>query len=383
MKKSHLESLRGLASLIVFLAHFAGIFYPFSLLGSGYKQVSSIENLFNQSPIGILVAGQFAVCIFFILSGYVLSYKYIGVKHVKIRIFSSAFKRPVRLGGLVLFTMILSYIFLLCNIYFNKEVALLTGSIPFFQDYWSLIPLPKDFIFDLILFPLKSQIYNPPLWTINSELIGSYIVYIYLFFLGSSRYRLPFLSFLIIFFRDSSYLGFLFGILFAEAEQIVTNHNVKFPNGLLVIFLSIGLFLGGYPYYSELSTINSSIFGFLPAHQNYPMIGAFMIFFSVQFFIPLQAFLKNKILLFIGQISYALYAIHFIVLGSISSFLYLKLLVPLGHNLASIVVFVVTMTFVVPCSYLVTKWVDQGFVRISNYIGSSCEEFLHNKLEYK
>ena len=108
-KKNHLEALRGIAALIVVIGHYLNAFYPYTVFGSSgdYVAHGMWEKLLLTTPLGFFKAGDFAVCVFFVLSGYVLSYKYLGEKDVRPPIIAAILKRPFRLGGLVVFSQLI------------------------------------------------------------------------------------------------------------------------------------------------------------------------------------------------------------------------------------------------------------------------------------
>lgn len=72
-----LESLRGLAALIVVFCHIASGFYPAMVIGPvAAKAHSSFEKFVLSTPLNMFINGSFAVTCFFVLSGFVLSYGY-------------------------------------------------------------------------------------------------------------------------------------------------------------------------------------------------------------------------------------------------------------------------------------------------------------------
>ncbi|WP_443147193.1 acyltransferase family protein [Paenibacillus sp. KACC 21273] len=81
-KLKYLDGLRGLAALIVVISHFVVAFYP-SLYNGSIDSVhtqKSLELWISKSPFNLFYNGNFAVCVFFVLSGYVLSYKFFITK---------------------------------------------------------------------------------------------------------------------------------------------------------------------------------------------------------------------------------------------------------------------------------------------------------------
>lgn len=80
-KRLYLEGLRGLLSLIVVVHHFILLFQPLVFLGSNnpddFKtRPLSGSILLANTPLNLFMNGNWAVCMFFVMSGYVLSVKY-------------------------------------------------------------------------------------------------------------------------------------------------------------------------------------------------------------------------------------------------------------------------------------------------------------------
>ena len=73
----YLQGLRGTAALGVVLHHFFCAFYPMAVFATGPSHWQW-EKLFWSTPLGLLIAGRSLICLFFILSGYVLSLPYFG-----------------------------------------------------------------------------------------------------------------------------------------------------------------------------------------------------------------------------------------------------------------------------------------------------------------
>ena len=74
----HLEGIRGLAAVSVLFAHFLQIFLPHVFYADPTEGHGVWERELATSPLNILVNGNFAVCLFFVLSGYVLSRNFLS-----------------------------------------------------------------------------------------------------------------------------------------------------------------------------------------------------------------------------------------------------------------------------------------------------------------
>lgn len=78
----------------------------------------------------------------------------------------------------------------------------------------------------------------------------------------------------------------------------------------------------------------------------------------------LQSILNNTLFRFLGRISYALYAMHLLVIGSISSAMYLILRESMGHGFAF---FWVLTTGIIAClvsAAIVTKLIDEPCIKL-------------------
>lgn len=101
---SYLDGLRGLAAMIVFLCHYTEENHPYLVPTYGLNRDGTSSVL--QLPfIRILYSGRPMVHIFFVISGFVLSYKPLKAIHVRdlekcyTALASSTFRRPFRLFG--------------------------------------------------------------------------------------------------------------------------------------------------------------------------------------------------------------------------------------------------------------------------------------------
>jgi len=108
-KINYLDGLRGVAAINVMIMHFFIILVPAMIYSDRMpSHLGNIEQIFSSTPLGLIGAGNFSVCIFFVLSGYVLTQKYFKNKNKKI-IIRGAMRRYIRLFVPVLAVTILSF----------------------------------------------------------------------------------------------------------------------------------------------------------------------------------------------------------------------------------------------------------------------------------
>lgn len=138
-----LDGLRGIASLIVILFHMDAFF------GIAFSH----NNLYDRSSIPWqwyrrLLDGNYAVCVFFILSGYVLL---LGFKKRDLYLSFSFVKRYFRLTPLILFSTLFAFFLQQTIGFHNKELSTFIGG-----NEW----LYNEFSIKLTFLGVLSQIGN-------------------------------------------------------------------------------------------------------------------------------------------------------------------------------------------------------------------------------
>jgi peptidoglycan/LPS O-acetylase OafA/YrhL len=385
-RQHHLDSLRGIAALIVVLSHYVAAFYPYAIYGlqGNYQQKSFWEDLFFFPPFGLLVAGHFAVSLFFILSGYVLSFGFLGEFRRMDRLVAAALKRPIRLGGLVFFTIIAGYGLWHGNLFYHIEVADISGSKPWFSQYWEGEPDLSTLAADIAtsLFS-RGSTYNPPLWSIKVELYGSLLVFLFTAVFGRFKYRLLILLLLLCLFYRSFYAGFILGMI---AADIVQNHHfLSWTSNRYVslCLLSFFLYFSSYPYCADSAFIRQTACYALPVPtwigRGFPLIAAFALFVLVLSSRGAQKYLTHPIWIFFGKISYGVYAVHFLVLGSLSSYLFLTLSAHFGYAVSFLLILLSGLPIIIFLAYFSTKYIDEPAIWAASRLAAHMLDFLKSK----
>ena len=369
-KISYLDGLRGFAALIVVISHFVVGFYP-ALYTANYKEVNTnhvIELFIAKSPINILYNGNFCVCLFFVLSGYVLSNKFFYINNKQILI-SSIIKRYFRLAVPVLLSSFMVYIFIKLSLFHNMDAGKLTNSTWWLSKFWNFNDNFTNFLYTNLYstFFKYSSKYNSVLWTMTYELLGSYLVFSVVIF---NKFKIRYLIYLvcILLLGNTYYVSFVLGMILSD---IKANNSkcLKLINTKVINFtiLIIGLFLGSYPTGVN---ANETIYSFLNINYTTPyiiwhIVGAFLLMIMFMNSSMLQRTFSRKIFRFLGEISFSMYLIHLIVIGSFSSYMFIVLYKVCSYNVAFLIVFTLSMAIIIVISFLFSK-IDMLNVKLIN-----------------
>jgi peptidoglycan/LPS O-acetylase OafA/YrhL len=374
-KIKYLDGLRGVAALQVVFHHFVLAFYPALFSGGEIKTHlnDGLEVWASGSPLNLIWDGNFSVTIFFILSGFVLSYKFFHTKDRKI-ITASAVKRYFRLALPTAFSILFAYILMKFSWMYNIPTGKITGS-GWLEGFWnfdaSLMEVLKQGFIGTYLNGTFE--YNPVLWTIACEFIGSFLVFGFLAIFGKNKKRGWVYAFLILFLFQTYYLAFILGVLLsdvmAERDNIVRSFDKKKKFRLLL--LVVGLFLASFPIGRE---AQGTIYEFMnfswlnDAAVTYHILGAFLLMIVLLESRLLQKVFSLRPILFLGEISFMLYLLHFLILASFSSFLFLRLQNTMTYVQASGVTFAVSLPVIFLVSYLAYIFVDKKAVNFSRLV---------------
>lgn len=125
-KLFYLDGLRGLAAFAVVISHYIQVFYPAALSGRAEQAHFAWDTWYGISPINLFYNGQFAVCLFFVLSGYVLSVKMYeealdSETFLKL-LRSSALRRYIRLAVPAAMSVLLVYLAISTNAFHLQDI---------------------------------------------------------------------------------------------------------------------------------------------------------------------------------------------------------------------------------------------------------------------
>lgn len=322
MKKStmympEIEGLRGIACLIVLIGHSVACIFPAVYFGETYKQHSLLETYIHGTPLNLLFNGSAMVMIFFIISGYLM-----GQKKKHRNIFDLIVKRYIRYLPMVVIGIVLSALvmyFHCVNSYNLAEYSYAGKYVYMYNDF-----TPKIFGKDGVIFEsivkvfLVGSDYNRVLWYISVAFMGDIAFSILCNFLNDCKYKKFILKMIIIFlwllgieFWQLQYVsGIAMGILIADIE-------VKFDKITSSIIFIIGLLLlsfedkGASGVYAPLQYISNWI---VPIW----CVGGAMILLGIMLNKHIGKVFKRNTLIWFGKYSFAIYALQWPVIISVS-----------------------------------------------------------------
>lgn len=358
-----LDGLRGAAAFIVVLAHFFQVFLPSVFEGNGEISHFSFEIPASQTPFNLLFNGNFSVCLFFVLSGYVLSYRFFRSKDNAI-IYSSAARRYFRLAVPAFASVLLAYLVILVGAGWFGEVSAVTKSS--MHDPYTIMPsvwtLLKEGLYHNF-FTYGSQ-FNPVLWTMTYELFGSFLIFAFLLLFGHFKIRFIIYPIIMYYFLDSYYLAFILGLLLSDLHNSNEKNRLQFIKRpwINVILMVVGLYVGSFPYVNWVGTIYEPLVWNQPTFSFfifYHVIGAFFIMTAVLNSNWMQTLFASKPFAFLGKISFSLYLVHFTVICTLSSFMFLKLSPYLSYGFNLMITVLVSLIVIFGLAHLMNRYVDQ------------------------
>lgn len=339
-----LEGIRGLAAIAVMLGHIIGSFTLYS------------PNILS-TPFGFLINGHGAVVLFFVLSGYVLTRRYFLTEDSTI-ILRGVLKRWPRLMGPVLAAVLVSWFMYYIGAYHYEEAAALSGiSFPF-PPYPFEPSLLKAVAEGAVLTFIRDNYcsYDSVLWTMHFEFVGSLLSFGFALMMVALRAR-PFpvtvivsvVAVILCHFANPNYVAFICGVMLA---RWLTNAYAISPKMALLTLIVALLFLGYTPQAGGIYRIfNAS------SHSTYTYIqltGALLAIGIIQACRKMHQLIDNRFMEFLGELSFPLYLVHILVIGSIGAQVFVLTRSPIAAVFTSVFV---SLICALPFLWFNQKWV--------------------------
>lgn len=374
-----LDSIRGIAALVVIFSHVFLAYYPEIHSGAEPAYSELALSVFH-TPFTFFYRGQFAVLLFFILSGYVLTLgcvrkAFSNPDYIAI----AASKRYLRLGIPTAASVLICY------------VAVVLGLVPVIGDGITpkLMDMPAQdlqltsavasALYKSMLF--GDQTFNYVLWTIKIEFYGSLLIFATFALVGRNRaLHMAVCGALFLYLQTRAiyvnmYSYFFLGALLARVDFSALQARAYNP-AAIVALLAAGCYLGGYhessAAYLWLAPLSESL-GQWATQANiqvvYNGIGAALVIVAVLLARSgglLNRCLNTRPLLMLGKLSFSVYLLHPIVLSSLGKSVYIEM----GRTAASALV---CLAAVIGATSLLSvffyRYVDRPSIRWSDSFG--------------
>ncbi|MGN7360411.1 acyltransferase family protein [Paenibacillus sp. SAF-054] len=361
-KIAYLDGFRGLAACVVVVSHFFQVFAPSVFEGKPEIAHFPFEGFAARTPLNLMFNGNFSVCVFFVLSGYVLSWRYFRTKD-KMHIYASALRRFFRLAIPATLSVCLAFAAMRLGLGFFDNIRQATQSSmpdPFTASPRFLVMVQEALYHTFFTY---GSAYNPVLWTMTYELLGSFLIFGFLLTLGRSKLRILGYAVLAVLLADSYYLGFVLGMVLSDLSYSGRDRLAAFlPPWTVPLLLGAGLYLGSFPYVGTGNTIYSilvwrgsstfSLFVF------YHTLGACLTLTALLISPRLKSLFGRRPFLYLGRISFSLYLVHFTIICSLGSYLFYQFHLLFPYGLSTVLTVILTTPFIFAVAHFFNRFVD-------------------------
>jgi peptidoglycan/LPS O-acetylase OafA/YrhL len=370
MKLTYLDGLRGVAALFVVIDHFAIAFFQRATDASIQVHHAWFEDIILKTPLHLIVSGNFSVCIFFVVSGFVLGAKFFrgGDKRV---VWASAWRRYARLELPILASVLVSYVLLSLHLFNNVPAAAVTQS-TWLHDLWNIVPSFSGALYHAFVgvFVNGTSQYNTVLWTMQVELVGSFLAFGLLLTVGRWRNRGWVYALLAILCFNTYLLCFVAGL--ALCDWHYKRSQASLPKRVWLPLLGGSLLLGSIP----VGLLSGTMFEALPRWLGYGMnisnrmhiIGAVVLVAVLLATPALQRVLERRRLVQLGMVSFGLYLTHLLVIGSFSCWLFTAVEPTLGYVPAFFATFAASIFPIAASAYVFSRLVDEPAMRFAEHL---------------
>jgi peptidoglycan/LPS O-acetylase OafA/YrhL len=387
-KNLSLEGLRGLAALGVVTSHFLFSFFPFLskrfVESIEIPQRYAIERYLDYGILGIFYNGSFQVSIFFVLSGYVITGKFIRTGEANV-LWTASLKRLPRLMIPVFFSCLFAYLLLSYGAMCTSNAVAIGGAgwpMAQYQDKISFATMLYQSTFGVILtntYPL-----NAPLWTIRIELIASFMLFASYAFSGAKS-PIKALAFFLLAMMAFVPDAWQYYSLFIIGSMIHYVLNIRRLAVFLLILVSF--YLGGYNnsfIYDPIRTV----FGMANAANSFDSAKSFCYLVGSVFLVTgiihskrAQSVLSFPAFVWLGRISFAMYLLHWPIICSLGFFMFYQFKIGLGwnHDLSGCATALVVIIAVFGGSEIFTRIVDIPATSFSDYLARKTSKYFKRK----
>lgn len=366
-----LDSLRGIAAMIVVIFHCLLSYTAFYYANYDYEFNNWLMGIFTLSPLHTIWAGKEAVLLFFVLSGFVLMIPFANNR--KPLYLPYLIKRICRIYIPYIVIMLVSVFIAVLFWEYNT----LNDLSPTFANRWEHEVSLKSIIAYIAMFNIDTANVNGVVWTLFIEMKVSLYLPLFLLLIAKLEWKKGLIIALIIntglhlgfgyanenvsflpikafvaFFNESFYYNYFFilgAVLAKERNKLMAYSHVS--GYAKVVLLLLSLVLINSRWISLITTM------YLENIENFvTALGFALLFLVVLTSKTVDEFLTKKYLLYLGKISFSLYLVHIPVL--MLTVVFLSKLIPTWAAFCLVPIFSV---IVAHYSY---KWIEDPAMKL-------------------
>ncbi|GAB3046814.1 acyltransferase [Acinetobacter apis] len=304
------ESIRGLACVAVVLSHLSLTFYPYLHRFDRQDQAKGQFDYFiHHSPFAFLYSGTAAVFVFFVLSGFVLTYAIVKNNNIPRKVLEMTIKRYPRLAIPTFVSCLIAWAILAFSAIDSSLV-----------NHWFQVYAKQNIGLQQALyegsigsFLFGSSAINWVLWTMQIEFFGSLLLFVLLILLNYHKLSFWMASLILpligLYLGERFFLGLLSFVIgcyiYLYAKQL------SFKAGL-VIFI-VGLYCAGVHNTSHAYQWLYQILGYR-SYDYVNFASGILIVYSILMTPQISQWLDKKPLVYLGKLSFSIYLLHMSVL---------------------------------------------------------------------
>ncbi len=337
MRLHYIDGLKAIGAFLVFFCHFNGVLHLFDL----------------PKPLLFLTNGEFAVSLFLMMSGFSIAMS-LKRDDSKEKVQKLILGRYFRFALPMAVVTTVAYVLYLCHGYFVNDVANVLG-----QSYGSTEFKNIGFhhyIAMLIWAPMSFNSLNTPLWMMKYIFEGTFVIIILHAGIGKLRLKVKavvlFFAMLLSVMESLYITDVICGMLLFEIWNEYDRDFTKLPCSKI-----LSIILLAFVFYVAISYRRDRVAGVSIITQTFHLLGSASLVMSVLMFGFFQKVLSTKMFRFAGGISFELYLIHWIIICSFASFIWL-LLNQLNVPYWNWIVFITTTALIIGASYLLKKYAE-------------------------
>ncbi|WGR96452.1 acyltransferase [Bradyrhizobium sp. ISRA443] len=381
-RMSYLDGLRGVMALNVALSHFMTAFDFAIYTGRPEHAHGSWEVALSAYPFVFIAAGgNYAVCVFLALSGFVLAKSF---HKSDVSAIALVVKRTLRLGLPVLAASLFGWIILSSGFAFNRDAAVFTHSTWLSSQFAQQPSLPDALLQawnSLLGIPTRENSYNSVLWTMPIEYIGSLLlIRVFATRLPASRPRWA--AFIMLALGTMLGRAYISVILFGAALYLLDaprfTARLRWRPAILVLVLLLGtvpLSIERWPIWDALLSITALV-PFIPITAPgltvqadasiWHSISAVMLVALVTGWPAAQGLLAKPAVRRLGDMSFPLYLAHIPVLFSVGCFVFLAAhAAGLSYGTSVLIAFIAYLPSVLLAAMAFERAVDEPSIQLA------------------